>query len=128
MNVWEMRCLLRACLWPPGVLSVDGPPLVHGQKLAAACRTNVLVMHLPTIAAEAIIEAEFVEHRLQIIHVHLRSITFTASPALRASATVARLLVKRHAQGACALEDVEELSERNVKKQRNHAEHMHHCP
>ena len=77
---------------------------------------------------EAVVEAELVEHDFEVIDVHLAGEVFAAGAAVGARALLTGFFVEAHHQRAGALEDVEELAERNVEQQRDDADHVDHGP
>src|ERR1043166_9634674 len=108
--------------------SADGATLVEREQRASARGADVLIMHFTLRAREAVIEAEFIEHRLEIVHVHLAREVASTSPAVCARAGLADLLVAAHAQRARALEHVEKLSKRNVEQQSEDPQHVDDRP
>src|ERR1041385_7448672 len=63
--------------------SPDRPPLIQRQQPPPARRADVLVMHAALRRGEAVIEAELIQHDLEIIHVHPARVTPAATPAMR---------------------------------------------
>src|SRR6266540_6394535 len=90
--------------------------LAQRQQAPAAGGTNVLIMNLAAGRAEAVVEAELIEHLFQVVEVHLRREAVAAAVAMRLRPGRSRRFIERHAESAGPLEQVKQFPEREIKQ------------
>src|SRR5678816_466428 len=73
------------------------------------------------------IEADFIQNRLQILNLHPRRIVRATSLATGTATGDTLLLVERHAKGKWTLDDVKQLSKREIEKQADHTGRVCHA-
>src|SRR5581483_9642499 len=98
--------------------------LRRSERFTLACRTEFLPVTSGT--GHGVIEAKLRKDLLEIVHVHARSKSFATACAPRGFAFLSDPLVELDAKLRRALEDVEELSERQIQQARNHGDCVQH--